>query len=185
MLLRILTIIAVAALAVGSWILSSPSRAPGAQQAGAENELPGYYLKNTVLIDYDPDGNPSVRIEAQRIDQIDHGSDIALHDVRVVYEAPGAQTWTMLGDQAHVGGGGKIVDVTGNVRVEGESPKAASSAVIHTDTLRYDVSTAIASTASDVRIDYGSHVLTAHGMVANLKDRTLRLESKVNGRFHR
>jgi lipopolysaccharide export system protein LptC len=27
--------------------------------------------------------------------------------------------------------------------------------------------------------------LTARGLIANLKERTVRLESKVNGRFHR
>jgi lipopolysaccharide export system protein LptC len=41
----------------------------------------------------------------------------------------------------------------------------------------------IATTQSDVRIEFGVHVLTAKGLIANLKDRTLRLESKVNGRF--
>jgi lipopolysaccharide export system protein LptC len=36
-----------------------------------------------------------------------------------------------------------------------------------------------------VRIDFGGHILTARGLIANLKERTVRLESKVNGRFHR
>jgi lipopolysaccharide export system protein LptC len=54
---------------------------------------------------------------------------------------------------------------------------------MHTDTLRYDVASALATTQSDVRIDFGLHTLTAHGLQANLKARTIRLESKVNGRF--
>jgi len=41
----------------------------------------------------------------------------------------------------------------------------------------------VASTKSDVRIDFGQHTLTARGLVANLKERTVRLESRVNGRF--
>jgi len=59
------------------------------------------------------------------------------------------------------------------------------SAVIHTDTMRYDVARSLATTNSDVRIDFSGHILTARGLVANLKERTVRLESKVNGRFHR
>ena len=51
------------------------------------------------------------------------------------------------------------------------------------DTLRYDVPEGVASTKDDVRIDFGGHTLTARGMVANMKERTLRLESKVHGRF--
>jgi lipopolysaccharide export system protein LptC len=50
--------------------------------------------------------------------------------------------------------------------------------------MSYDVADAVASTKSDVRIDFAEHTLTAHGLTANLKERTLRLESKVNGRFH-
>ena len=73
--------------------------------------------------------------------------------------------------------------MSGNVRLQGESSGHSPAAVVHTDTLTYDVSSSIASTKSDVRIDFGAHTLTAHGLVANLKERTMRLESKVNGRF--
>jgi len=35
-----------------------------------------------------------------------------------------------------------------------------------------------------VRVEIGPHTLQATGMVANMKHETLRLESKVDGRFH-
>jgi len=89
----------------------------------------------------------------------------------------------MFGDVAHVQPGGKVVDVSGNVRLQGESADHSPSAVVRTDALTYDVTDSIASTKNDVRIDFGAHTLTAHGLVANLKERTMRLESKVNGRF--
>ena len=102
------------------------------------------------------------------------------------YQTPGGQTWVLVGDVAHVQPGGKVIDVTGNVRLQSEAgaPGRESPAVLHTDTLRYDVPDAVASTKGDVRIDYAGHTLTARGLVANLKERTMRLESKVNGRFH-
>ena len=59
----------------------------------------------------------------------------------------------------------------------------APAAVVRTATLSYSVADAIATTKSDVRIDFGAHTLTARGLIANLKERTIRLESKVNGRF--
>ncbi len=90
----------------------------------------------------------------------------------------------MVGDVAHVQPGGKVVDVTGNVRLQGDATGRVGAAVIRTDTLSYDVNQAVASTKSDVRIDFAEHTLTAHGLTANLKERTMRLESKVNGRFH-
>ena len=55
---------------------------------------------------------------------------------------------------------------------------------MHTDTLRYErprlASPPPRATCGSIS---GSHTLTAHGLSANLKERTMRLESKVNGRF--
>ena len=179
MLFRVFTVVAVIALAISTWILSSPARRPQAQTDTKEADLPGYYLKNAVLTDYDLAGDPNIRIEAERIDQIAHGNEVALYNVRVNYQAPGGQTWVMVGDVAHVQPGGKVVDVTGNVRLQGESAGHEGEAVIRTDTLSYDVPDAVASTKSDVRIDFAQHTLTAHGLSANLKDRTMRDRKSV------
>jgi LPS export ABC transporter protein LptC len=189
MLFRVFTVLAVVALVISTWILSSPVRRPHASGDAKQAELPGYYLKNAVLSDYDLDGNPGVRIEAERIDQIDHGNEVALYNIRVVYQAQNGQSWVMVGDVAHVQPDGKVVDVTGNVRLQGEpggreAGGREGAAVVRTDTLSYNVQDAVASTKSDVRIDFSDHTLTAHGLTANLKERTMRLESKVNGRFH-
>jgi LPS export ABC transporter protein LptC len=184
MLFRVITLLAILVLAVVSWILSSPSHRTQSQTVAKQADLPGYYLKNAVLTDYDLAGNPSIRIEAERIDQVAHGNEVALYNVRVAYQSPNGQSWVMVGDVAHVQPGGKVVDVTGNVRLQGEATGREGAAVIHTDTLSYDVPDAVASTKSDVRIDFAQHTLTARGLTANLKERTMRLESKVNGRFH-
>jgi lipopolysaccharide export system protein LptC len=185
LLFRFFTVLAVAALIISTWILSSPSHRPSAQGGARPSDLPGYYLKNAVLTDYDASGAPSVRIEADRIDQIDHGNEVELSKVRVDYDAPSGQSWVLVGDTAHVRPGGKIVDVAGNVRLQGEpSTSDPTPAIMHADTLTYDVDSAVASTKGDVRIDFGKHVQTARGLTANLKDQTIRLESRVNGRFH-
>ena len=183
MFFRVFTVLAVAALIIITWISSSPSHRPSEQGGAKQADLPGYYLKNAILTDYDVSGAPSIRIEAERIDQIDHGNEVALYNVRVNYDAPGGQTWVLFGDTAHVQPGGKVIDVAGNVRLQGENPGTPGTAVVHTDVLSYNVPEGIASTKSDVRIDYGGHVLTGRGMSANMKERTIRLESRVNGRF--
>jgi LPS export ABC transporter protein LptC len=184
MLFRVFTVLAVLALCVSTWILSSPARRPQTQIDAKQADLPGYYLKNSVLTDYDLAGDPSIRIEAERIEQIAHGNEVALYNVRVAYQAPNGQSWVMVGDVANVQPGGKVVDVSGNVRLQGEPAGGEGAAVVRTDTLSYNVPDAVASTKSDVRIDFAEHTLTAHGLTANLKERTMRLESKVNGRFH-
>ncbi|MEP6884353.1 MAG: LPS export ABC transporter periplasmic protein LptC [Gammaproteobacteria bacterium] len=184
MLFRVFTVLAVLALCVSTWILSSPARHRQAQVDIKQADLPGYYLKNAVLTDYDIAGNPSIRIEAQRIEQIAHGSEAALYNIRVAYQTPTGQNWVMVGDTARVEPGGKVVDVSGNVRLQGDAAGREGAAIIHTDTLSYDVPDAVASTKSEVRIDFAQHSITARGLIANLKERTMRLESKVNGRFH-
>jgi LPS export ABC transporter protein LptC len=183
MLFRVFTVLAVAALAISTWMLSSPAHRPQTTIA-KQADLPGYYLKNAVLTDYDLAGDPSIRIEAERIDQIAHGNEVALYNVHVTYQTPDGQSWVMVGDEAHVQPGGKVVDVTGNVRLQDAATGPEGAAVLHTDTLSYNVTDAVASTKSDVRLDFSGHTVTAHGLIANLKDRTIRLESKVNGRFH-
>ncbi len=185
MLFRLFTLLAVVALGVSTWILSSPAHRPKPISSASALDLPGYYLKNAVLSDFDTVGNPSIHLQAERIDQIDHGTEVAMSNVHVDYQTPNGQNWVLVGDFARVEPGGKIIDVTSNVRLQGESTEHAGTVIVHTDTLRYDVPETIASTKSDVRIEFGPQVLTGRGLVANLKERTMRLESKVNGHFQR
>ncbi len=185
MLFRIFTVLAVIALGVSTWILSSPGHRPKAAAGTSGADLPGYYLKGASLTDFDLTGTPSIHLEAERMDQVDHGSDVTLSKVRVHYQAPNGQNWLLVGDSARVQAGGHVIDVTGNVRLDGEATGRAGSVVVHTDALRYDVPETTVTTKSDVRIEFGLHVLTSRGLMANLKERTMRLESRVYGRFQR
>jgi len=179
---RLITVLAIVALAVTTWFLSSPGRTPALGGRAAQAETPGYYFGNAILTDYDAEGLPSIRVGAGRIDQIDHGAEVALFDVRVDYQPPSGQGWVLTGETAHVEPGGQAVDVAGNVRLQGDSRGGAP--VIRTDALRYDVPLGMATTPDEVHIDFERQTMSARGLVANLRDRSLRLESRVNGRFY-
>ncbi len=183
MLFRLFTLLAVVALGVSTWILSSPAHRPQPTSSASAADLPGYYLKNAVLFDFDTMGNPSMHLKADRIDQVDHGTEVTMSNVRVDYQSPNSQNWVLFGDFARVEPGGKVIDVKSNVRLQGESTEHAGAVTMRTDTLSYNVAESIASTKSDVRIEYGARVLTGRGLVANLKEQTVRIESRVNGRF--
>jgi lipopolysaccharide export system protein LptC len=181
---RAFTLVMVLALCISTWFLSSPAHRPR-DAAGDDSNLPGYFLKDAVLTDYDAFGAPSIRIEAKRIEQVAHSNEVALFDVKVEYKPPEGESWTLFGDTAHVVQGAKIVDVRGNVRLEGEATGSKGLIpVVHTDSLSYDVDNQIVTTHDDVRLDFGPNVVTARGLYANLKDRTMRLEYKVHGTFH-
>ena len=66
MLFRVFTVLAVVALVISTWIVSSPARRPQTKIDARQADLPGYYLKNAVLTDYDIAGSPGIRIEAER-----------------------------------------------------------------------------------------------------------------------
>src|SRR6266850_2253487 len=72
----------------------------------------------------------AIRIEAERIDQIDHTPEVVLNNVRVNYLSQNGQNWVMFGDVARVQPGGKVVDVSGNVRLQGESADSSPAAVV-------------------------------------------------------
>jgi LPS export ABC transporter protein LptC len=181
---RAFTLIMVMALGISTWFLSSPSHRPG-NLSGDDSKLPGYFLKDAVLTDYDEFGTPGLRIEAKRIEQVAHTNDVVLFNVKVEYRPPEGESWTMFGDTGHVEQGANIVDVQGNVRLEGEATGSKGLIpVVHTDSLHYDVDKQIVTTRDDVRLDFGPNVVTARGLYANLKERTMRLEYKVHGIFH-
>ncbi len=182
---RVFTVVAVIALAISTWILSTPGRLRQSAQTARRIPHPGYYLTNAVLTDYGIDGAPSVRIQAARIDEVGRGTEVALHDIHVNYTAPGGESWVMSGQRAQIEPDGKAVDVQGDVQLRGVDPNRPGTAIIRSDRMRYDVAEAVASTPDDVQIEFGGESLSARGLVANLQRRTVRLESNVNGRFVR
>jgi LPS export ABC transporter protein LptC len=181
---RAFTLLAVFALGVSTWFLSSPSHRPK-YSSGDDSNLPGYFLTDAVLTDFDAAGTPGIRLEAKRIEQVAHGNEVALFDVKVDYRPPDGESWTLFGDTGHVEQGTKMIDVEGNVRLQGDPTGAKGLVpVIRTDTLRYDIEKQIVTTQDDVFVDFGPNTLNAQGLLANLKDRTMRLEYKVHGTFH-
>jgi len=183
MLLRVLTVLALLALAIGTWMLSNQSRIQRSTGPIPQNQLPGYFLKDAVMTDYSLAGDPAVRIAAGRIEQIDHTNDVALLDVRLEYQGDEGQQWVLFGDHAHVRDAGRVVDLDGNVRLQGLEGHQPGPALVTTDHAAYDVPSSEIRTGSEVHMTFGEHTLSARGLVARLKERTIRLESGVYGRF--
>jgi LPS export ABC transporter protein LptC len=185
MLFRIFTLLAVAALIISTVILTSPRHRIKPDSDSGAGSLPGYFLKDAILTDYDSSGAPGVRIEAQRIDQIAHSDQVRLSNVKVDYQPPSGESWILVGDTAELAPGAKVVQVQGNVTLTGEAVgRDELIPTVRTESLTYNIPDAVVSTEADVSVQFGSQVLTARGLNANLKDQTMRLESRVNGRFH-
>ena len=183
MLLRIFTLCSLAALAIGTWVLSTQGRSSKSGNPALVDSMPGYYLKGTVMTDYDTLGAASIKIAAERIQQVAQSTEVEFLNVRLDYQSPTGQTWVMVGDKARVQAGGKRVDVSGNVQLQGLDQGREGPATVRTDTISYDVDSAEVHTDADVKILFGPQTLMAHGLLARLKDQTMRLKSRVNGHF--
>ncbi|HSN72486.1 MAG TPA: LPS export ABC transporter periplasmic protein LptC [Steroidobacteraceae bacterium] len=169
-----------AALVVSYGIFTGQPRDDGIM-GGAEREQPGYYLKDAVILDTSPDGSPAVRLAARRIEQNPSEQSIALEEVTVDYLALEDQHWRLTADTGVVPSGSQTITFVGNVTLE--SQEQPQSAVIRTETLSVDTVNSIASTAAPVSIEIGGHSVNAQGMVADLEDNRVQLESDVHGRF--
>ena len=97
-----------------------------------------------------------LRIHADRIDQIDHGPEVALSNVRVDYQSPHGQSWVMFGD-AGAGRDRRQDRRRRRQRAAGGVNHRARRRRRHAHrhaALRYR-RRRIATTQSDVRIDFG------------------------------
>ena len=78
---------------------------------------------------------------------------------------------------------GDVIELDGNVTLEGTLEDGGTPARVETSHLAFDTTKEVASTPARVTIDWSGHRLAALGLRADLRAETLRLESRVNGRF--
>ena len=72
-------------------------------------------------------------------------------------------------------------ELTGQVHAEGLPSGSDTMVRIDTEQLHLDMTQQLASSAINVRVDWGGNRLTGHGMRADLKNDKLQLASKVRG----
>jgi len=153
------------------------------REAATPQDQPGYFLTGATITDTDADGVPHVRIDAARIEQIPADNGIRLIDLKLTYAAAPDQDWLVTADRGLVPAASETVQLIGNVRIHGMLESAQPEVVIQTQTLAVDTQASTARTDDDVTIQFGSRSLEARGLDADLKQRHVRLESRVHGLF--
>jgi len=76
------------------------------------------------------------------------------------------------------------VRLEGAVHVSGTVPGTAEPADITTERLAFDTNAQLVTTKDPVTLVMSGRNLNAQGMVANLKERRVQLESAVHGIYH-
>jgi LPS export ABC transporter protein LptC len=139
---------------------------------------PGYYLKNAIITQTQPDGSPDLRLVASRIEQQRKDDNILLTDVRLDYLKMPERHWVLTAEHGMVPEDSKIVEFTGNVdlhpaRVENQPQQATW---LRTQALAIDTENNRAyTTQSPTTIRFGTYTMTVKRVEADLTTEKVRL----------
>jgi LPS export ABC transporter protein LptC len=148
--------------------------------SGAIPQLPTYYLKDAILTETQPDGSPSVRLIATRIEQSPSSGRIELISVRVDYlKVPGRQ-WLLSAQRGLIPSESRTIQFLGDVELRPADGPA--STYLRTDELTVDTERNVAyTTTSPVNMHFGMYAMTVKRFEADLNTEKVRMED-VHGR---
>jgi LPS export ABC transporter protein LptC len=179
---RILIGLVVVGAIIGALVLS---RGPGASstQQGQEqaSEVPGYSARNAEVVETGADGRPIFTVNARLVRQRPNDDRVQLDGPRMKIVTEEGDTWHVQARSGLIHADGSHIDLFGDVKLNGEFD--SGPVVIGTSIISYDTRSEVAHTPAQVTVDSNSGQLAGKGLTANLKDGTVRLESRVHGTF--
>jgi LPS export ABC transporter protein LptC len=186
MIYRVVALLAVLALIVGVVLLSTPPRESVAHAAtsGPPHD-PGYSATEARLVQTGADGRPVYTLDAAQIQQQPNNGLIELQQVRLLFRDINGNEWTARAAQGELAQNSGMVRLAGDVHVAGQLPGTTETAEIISERLAFDTNAQILATRDPVSIVMSGRKLDAQGLVANLKDGRVQLESNVHGSFRR
>ena len=175
-----LAFIVLAGLAAISWWLNrEPSEWPGVDQRPPPD---GFYMNEAEITTAGPDGLPRYRVIADEIRQLSLGGPTRLREVRVEYNIYSPNPWLLTAPAGELSADQALLELWGGVEVIGESGDHERTS-LHTERLEVDTTAHVARTADPVDLGVGPQRISGTGMVANLLEERLQLQSEVHGRF--
>ncbi len=151
----------------------------------ASGATPGFEARAAALVETGPDGAPRYRVSAQTIAQDPASRVVRLETVRMRIEDDAAARWDIAAARGIMPADADAIELYGDVRIVGTHSGGQGPIEIRSDEIRYEFAAAVARSGSAVTILYSGQRLAARGLEARLKERRVRLESDVHGRFTR
>jgi LPS export ABC transporter protein LptC len=170
-----------AATALAGCAGTGPDATTGEPAAAAQD--PGYSATGAEIVETGADGRPRYRLQAEAIRQDPATLTVLLERPRMQVDDAAAGPWRVAADSGSIPQGAQRVDLAGDVRVTGTVGAPGEPIEIRAPELRYELDAARVSAPREVSILMSGQWLSARGLEADLKDRRLRLESDVHGRF--
>jgi LPS export ABC transporter protein LptC len=185
MILRALAAAAVIALLGIAWLALHGLRdgpvAPVAAAIAAQN--PGYSARDAVLIETGADGLPIYTLRAAEVHQQPASRTALLDRVEMQFRDAAGRVWHGRADEARVSDQASEVDLAGAVTLSGLPSGSSEAARISTDRLSVDTRTEVVKTKDPLTLDWGGRQIRARGLLAQLREGRLQLESNVHGRY--
>jgi len=184
MIFRIIATLALVALVAGSVFLARQrpdAETPAAGSQPAEDL--GYGARDAQLIETGADGRPRYTLNAKLIEQHPKDQSVQLQTVHMILNDADGNRWTVDAERGDIVGDGVNIDLSGDVHVSGLLPGSDQSADITSDRLSFDTHADIVTSADPVTFTWAGRQIHSVGIVANLKDSHVQLESAVHGIF--
>jgi LPS export ABC transporter protein LptC len=162
------------------------ARVPGGAAAdddSARGVDPGYFATDAQVVETDASGEPRYTLNAATIRQDPRSLEVSLDGLTMQISTAGDTPWRLTARRGRMPQDASRIDLEGGVRVAGVVGRAAEPIEIRSEVLSYEMGPSLARSSSDVTIRLSGKWLQARGLEANLKQRQVRLESKVHGRF--
>lgn len=184
MIYRLLALLAIVAVIVALLVLSGQqSLTPtttAVQESGWEE---GYSALQAKLVETGADGLPLYTLNAATIRQLPNEGQVQLTQVQMSFRDATGNPWIATADHGELQQPAEQVELSGNVHVSGTLAGASGDAQIFSDALSVDVRTNVVSTKDPVRMLWSGRELNSTGLIANLNDHRVELESAVHGSF--
>jgi LPS export ABC transporter protein LptC len=184
MIYRLLPVLTLLALIIGVVVLSGPQREPAAAATIAEAVRdPGYAARNARLVQTGPDGAPLYTLHAAQIRQEPDEGRVDMQQVQLGFRDAAGNNWTARGAHGAMGQQTGVIELDGAVHVSGIVPGTQDTTDISSEHISFDTNAQLVTTHDPVTIIMSGRRLEGQGLVANLKDRNVQLESSVHGSF--
>jgi LPS export ABC transporter protein LptC len=184
MIYRLVALLALVALIVGLVLLTAPQPESVARASSARPlHDPGYSAIQARLVQTGADGRPLYTLDAARIQQQPNQGIVDLQTVRLGFRDESGNQWTARAARGEVTQASGLVQLDGDVHVSGILPGTTEPAEITSEHLAVDTTAQIVTTQDPVTIVMSGRELDARGMLANLKEGHVHLESAVHGAF--
>lgn len=184
MIFRIFAVLTIVAVIVASLLLGGqPSGAPSSTTVQRTAWDEGYSAQNARLVQTDANGLPLYTLDAASIRQLPNEDQVQLTRVQMTFRDPNGTPWSATADHGTLEQTAGQIALSGNVHVVGTPPESQATAQISTDVLSVDLHNDLVSTRNPVTLLWAGAVLSATGLVADLKDYRVELQSQVHGTF--